>query len=254
MKKMKSTIGILAIAFVVLTVMSCKDNKKTHNNDDGHHTEMKGEDSSKKEHDNSDGHHDKENKTFACPMHPNMTGKEGDECSECGMKFSEMKENSNDNASASNESDINISTQKNAATTSIIDAYIQIKNGLVADNKNDAVKGGTALLAAFAKFDMSTLKGDIHKEYMEIMESAKEHAEHIVKSDIAHQREHFEVLSTDVNDLITLLGTEKTLYHDFCPMANNNKGAYWLSEVKEIKNPYFGAKMMKCGSVKKQIN
>ena len=101
---------------------------------------------------------------------------------------------------------------------------------------------------------MTTLSGETHKEYMEIYESAKENAEHIVKSPIDHQREHFEVLSTDIDDLITLLGTEKTLYKDFCPMANNNKGAYWLSEVKEIKNPYFGAKMMKCGSVKKQIN
>ena len=101
---------------------------------------------------------------------------------------------------------------------------------------------------------MTALTGTTHNEYMEILESAKEHAEHIVKSPIDHQREHFEVLSTDVNDIITLLGTEKTLYKDFCPMANNNKGAYWLSEVKDIKNPYFGSKMMKCGSVKEQIN
>lgn len=144
--------------------------------------------------------------------------------------------------------------QKNAATSPIVNAYIQIKNGLVADEKGAAAKGASALLTAFSKFDMSKLSGDTHKEYMEILESAKEQSEHIVKSPIDHQREHFEVLSADISDLITLLGTEKTLYQDFCPMANNNKGAYWLSEVKDIKNPYFGAKMMKCGSVKKQIN
>ena len=143
---------------------------------------------------------------------------------------------------------------KNPATTPIIDSYLQIKNGLVADDNKATAKGGTAMITAFTKFDMTKLTGDTHKEYMEILESAKEHAEHIVKSDIAHQREHFEVLTTDINDLITLLGTEKTLYKTFCPMVNNNKGAYWLSEIKEIKNPYFGAKMMKCGSVKKQIN
>jgi hypothetical protein len=54
--------------------------------------------------------------------------------------------------------------------------------------------------------------------------------------------------------MVALLGTEKTLYKDFCPMANNNKGAYWLSEVKDIKNPYFGSKMLKCGNVREQIN
>jgi len=218
MKKLKVTTGILAMAFIALSVTSCNDNKKEHNNDAGHLTEMKSDDHSKMNHDNSDGHHD------------------------------------NNASTTKYERNINENTQKNAATTPIIDAYIQIKNGLVATDKARTAKGGSALLAAFSKFDMTTLKGDTHKEYMEIFESAKEQAEHIVKSPIDHQREHFETLSTDVNDLIALLGTEKTLYQDFCPMANNNKGAYWISEVKDIKNPYFGDKMMKCGSVKKQIN
>jgi len=218
MKKLKITTGILAIAFIALSVTSCKDNKKEHDNDDGHHTEVKSDDHSKVSHDNSDGHHD-------------------------------------DDTSTTNDGrDIDANTQKNATTSPIIDAYIQIKNGLVATDKGATAKGGTALLTAFSKFDMTALKGDTHKEYMEIYESAKEQAEHIVKSPIDHQREHFETLSTDITDLIALLGTEKTLYQDFCPMANNNKGAYWISEVKDIKNPYFGDKMMKCGSVKKQIN
>jgi len=172
----------------------------------------------------------------------------------------DAKKNHNNNDGHHNESSkkeirtIDPNVQKNATTSPIIDAYIQIKNGLVATDKGATAKGGTALLTAFSKFDMTALKGDTHKEYMEIYESAKEQAEHIVKSPIDHQREHFEALSTDITDLIALLGTEKTLYQDFCPMANNNKGAYWISEVKDIKNPYFGDKMMKCGSVKKQIN
>lgn len=145
-------------------------------------------------------------------------------------------------------------TDENASISQIIDAYLQIKNGLVADSKEAASKGGKALLVAFSNFNMSKLSGDTHKEYMEILESSKELADHIVKRDIDHQRIHFEMLSTDINDLISLIGTEKTLYKDFCPMANNEKGAYWFSEVKEIKNPYFGAKMMKCGSIKKQFN
>ncbi|PHS07309.1 MAG: heavy metal transporter [Kordia sp.] len=184
----------------------------------------------KKGHSNEDGHH-----------------------TEAGHDHSDGHHN-NDKTSIDTIREIKGNSQKNTATSPIIDAYIQIKNGLVADSKEDAANGGTALLEAFAKYDMTALSGETHKEYMEIYESAKENAEHIVKSPIDHQREHFEVLSTDIDDLITLLGTEKTLYKDFCPMANNNKGAYWLSEVKEIKNPYFGAKMMKCGRVKKQIN
>lgn len=149
---------------------------------------------------------------------------------------------------------IETSAEKNPATTPVIDAYLQIKNGLVAGDKDAAAEGGSALAAAFSDFDVTKLSGDTHSQYMEIMESAKEHGEHIAKSDINHQREHFEALSTDMNDLIALLGTDKILYHDFCPMANNDKGAYWISETEEIKNPYFGSEMMNCGSVKKQIN
>lgn len=159
-----------------------------------------------------------------------------------------------EHGSESQDINFNATIQKNPATTPIIDTYLQIKNGLVADNKDQAAIGATGLLAAFSDFDMTKLTEDTHIEYMEILESAKVHAEHIVKSPIDQQREHFEALSTNINDMITLLGTEKTLYKDFCPMANNNKGAYWLSEVKDIKNPYFGSKMLKCGSVQAQIN
>lgn len=175
------------------------------------------------------------------------------------MEVEHQEDESQNHASMNHDSEgqdinFNASNQKNPATTPIIDAYLQIKNGLVADSNDNAVAGATALLAAFSAFDMTKLTEDTHEKYMEILESAKEHSEHIVKNPIDHQREHFEALSTDISDMIALLGTEKTLYKDFCPMANNNKGAYWLSEVKEIKNPYFGSKMLKCGSVKAQIN
>ncbi len=158
------------------------------------------------------------------------------------------------NSSATEERSIEATTEKNGATSEIIDAYLQIKNALVADDKDGAAAGGTALLTAFSNFDMTKLTETQHKEYMDIFENAKEQAEHIVKSPIDHQREHFEVLSTDINDLIALLGTDKTLYEDFCPMVNDGKGAIWLSETEEIQNPFMGTKMPTCGKVQKQIN
>ena len=224
MKNLKVTTVILAMSFIGLTAISCKDAKKENTNEEGSQMEAS--------HDNSDGHHDKE------AMHDNSDGHHDEDS----------------DSSTDHTRDIEANTQKNTATTPVIDAYIQIKNALTTDNKNEAAKGGTALVAALSKFDMSNLTGETHKEYMEILESAKEQAEHIVKSPIDHQREHFEVLSTDINDLVALLGTEKTLYQDFCPMANNGKGAIWLSEVEEIKNPYMGIKMPTCGTIQKQIN
>jgi hypothetical protein len=151
--------------------------------------------------------------------------------------------------------DTNSSTsQKNENLSEIIDAYLLLKNALTEDSKDKAAEAGNNVLTAFSNFDMSKLSSEQHGTYMEIMENSKEHAEHIIKSPIDHQREHFEELSKDVNDLIELIGTDKTLYQDFCPMYNNNKGAMWLSETETIKNPYLGTKMPTCGKMQKKIN
>jgi len=53
--------------------------------------------------------------------------------------------------------------------------------------------------------------------------------------------------------MIKLLGTNQPLYVDRCPMYNNNKGAIWVSEIKEIKNPYLGKAMPTCGTVKEEL-
>lgn len=145
-------------------------------------------------------------------------------------------------------------TQKSDLTSAIVDGYLVLKNALVNENSEKAAEGGKMMLTAFSNFEMTKLTETQHAKYMEIAESAQEHVEHIIKNPIDHQREHFEDLSKDILDIIALVGTDKTLYQDFCPMASNNKGAMWLSEIKEIKNPYFGSKMMKCGSIQKQIN
>lgn len=91
---------------------------------------------------------------------------------------------------------------------------------------------------------------------MDIADDLKENAEHIgANADkLAHQREHFVMLSKDIADLVKTFGNGgQTLYKDFCPMANDGKGAVWISEMKEIKNPYFGKALPTCGSVKETI-
>ena len=67
---------------------------------------------------------------------------------------------------------------------------------------------------------------------------------------IAHQREHFEMLSSDIYDLVKAFGGGQVLYKDFCPMYNKGKGAFWLSETKEIRNPYYGKEMPSFGTIK----
>lgn len=104
-------------------------------------------------------------------------------------------------------------------------------------------------------FDKSALKEEEKKAFEDIADDAKEHAEHIGMNagNIKHQREHFDMLSKDMYDLVKKFAAGEKIYVGYCPMYNDNKGATWLSETKEIKNPYFGKDMNTCGTIKEEL-
>lgn len=141
------------------------------------------------------------------------------------------------------------------AMKGIVDGYLQLKNSLAADDDAAAAKAGETMSAALAKIDASRLTADQKKIYANNEEDLREHAEHISKNagNIEHQREHFVMMSDDMYELVKAFGGGQPLYHAHCPMYNQNKGAYWLSESATIKNPYMGSKMAGCGAVKERI-
>lgn len=142
--------------------------------------------------------------------------------------------------------------KSDAKAEAILADYFILKDALVSDNAKMAAKAGSKLEASLKAFDKSSYTVGEQEELADIIEDATEHAEHIVKSPIAHQREHFKTLSKDITDLVAITGTKSTLYEQFCPMYD--KGSAWLSSSNEVKNPYYGSKMLKCGKVQKTIN
>tara|TARA_R110000868_G_scaffold145181_5_gene365334 strand:- start:22147 stop:22788 length:642 start_codon:yes stop_codon:yes gene_type:complete len=129
--------------------------------------------------------------------------------------------------------------------------YMTLKNALVATNQEEAAKIGNQMVVSLKSFDMSTFTVDQQTKLKDIITDAVEHAEHIGESEMDHQREHFKTLSKDMMDMVVITGTNATLYQQFCPMYD--KGSAWLSLEKDIKNPYYGSKMMNCGKVEKEI-
>jgi hypothetical protein len=119
--------------------------------------------------------------------------------------------------------------------------YIQLKDALVASDLVKSKKAAAELQKSLAVVNES-------KKATELT------AKLATSADLAAQRKVFSSLS---NEMAILVKGGKlssgTLYLEYCPMANNNQGAYWLSNEKEIKNPYFGNMMLKCGSVKETI-
>jgi hypothetical protein len=137
----------------------------------------------------------------------------------------------------------------------ILISYLKMKNAFAKDNDKDAATAGNEMVKAFASFNAALLTAEKKKTFNDIRDDAKEHAEHIGMNagNIKHQREHFDILSKDMYDLVKTFGAGRTLYVDHCPMYNDNKGATWLSESKEIRNPYLGKEMDTCGTIKEEL-
>lgn len=74
------------------------------------------------------------------------------------------------------------------------------------------------------------------------------------ESSLEKQRVLFTSLS---NDLISMFKKAEIssgkMFVQYCPMANENEGGYWLSSEENIRNPYFGDQMLECGEVKETI-
>lgn len=73
-------------------------------------------------------------------------------------------------------------------------------------------------------------------------------------ADLEQQRVLYADLSNDFITRVKSSGLKSgELYVEYCPMALNDKGAFWLSNQKAIRNPYFGESMLTCGEVKETI-
>ena len=132
---------------------------------------------------------------------------------------------------------------ENMEVSHVINSYLDLKDALVETDGEKAKNAASELLSVLEK---SNLEGKVAME-----EEVKKIAE---TTDTEAQRTSFDVLSNLMVDLAKAsVLTEGKLYKQYCPMAKNNEGAFWLSASNEIRNPYFGDKMLKCGSVEEEI-
>jgi|TARA_R110002049_G_scaffold112590_1_gene262203 hypothetical protein len=145
-----------------------------------------------------------------------------------------------------------MNNSQNAMAEAILKDYFNLKDALVGDENDKAKMLGGTLAKSLGNLDKSTYSESQQKELIDIIEDATEHAEHISESDIKHQREHFKILSKDITDMVAITGTATKLYEQFCPMYDD--GTAWLSTKEEVRNPYYGSKMLKCGKVQREIN
>ena len=180
-------------------------------------------------------------------------------CSSGTDKFTPTDKKEKDVSLATNTAKVTEPSEDNSNTAEsmkeMVGQYLQIKNALVNDNGEEAATAGNAFVASMGKMEKTTMSPEKVKIWDDLSDDAKEMAGHIGMNGakLDHQREHFDMLSKDMYDMVKTFGTDQTLYVAHCPMFNKKKGADWLSETKEIKNPYYGKEMLTCGSIKEEI-
>lgn len=129
--------------------------------------------------------------------------------------------------------------ETNEALKVVLTGYFDVKDALVSDDPAKAKEAAAALVTSTGDY------ADALNESLNTIAST---------DDIEAQRVAFETLSMNLYDAAKEGGAGMTIYKQYCPMAFDDKGAFWLSSEKQILNPYFGASMLRCGSVKEEIN
>lgn len=133
-------------------------------------------------------------------------------------------------------------------------AYFDLKEALVQSNGASAAAKGTALVTAIKGVAMEGMKPEQHAVWMKALKIIQEDAVHIAGTkDIEHQRERFVSLSKAIYPIFKAFKAGRTVYYQNCPMFNDGKGATWVSRESTVKNPYYGAQMLSCGSTVETI-
>jgi Cu(I)/Ag(I) efflux system membrane fusion protein len=153
------------------------------------------------------------------------------------------------------------SIKKVAASKELMDqingllaAYNELKNAFVGSDAKKATKAANLLSDRLKTVDKKEIGAEQMDQWKAFSSTLDSETQKIASNtDIEQQRVSFSPLSNEFYKILKLYGSEQTVYYQYCPMAFDNKGAFWLSEAKIISNPYFGESMLRCGETKEVI-
>ncbi len=130
----------------------------------------------------------------------------------------------------------------------IFDSYFAVKDALVKSDGEAASQYASKLVSAIKGVNMSKLSAKEHSVWMNLAKDLTVTTKSIAESNNTEaQRVSFIALSNNMYSLMKASKTETPVFYQYCPMANNEKGANWLSKENAIKNPYYGSQMLNCG-------
>ena len=133
------------------------------------------------------------------------------------------------------------SAEVKTVTHELLLSYLELKDAFVTSDLNKISEPEGKFLGITMNYTVS----DAFTQAVQDLSAAK---------DVESKRAAFSVISNEMYTFAKASGFgEGVLYYQYCPMAFNDTGAYWLSSEKKIANPYFGDKMLRCGSTKETL-
>lgn len=147
-----------------------------------------------------------------------------------------------------------INDEFGASLQKLIDKYLVLANALADDNLPQAKEVLEEVTRLVVETDAQQARK--YSGWENARKSLVKSLAHVPDlQDIDAARVVFEKVSEQMIGLEKryMKGHADTHYLAYCPMAFNNKGAYWIQDKKGIRNPYFGAQMLKCGEIKETL-
>jgi Cu(I)/Ag(I) efflux system membrane fusion protein len=128
-------------------------------------------------------------------------------------------------------------------------AYQPIGRSLAADDLSAAKQGIGKLQPTLASIDAGNLEGDTASTWLKERANLTKIASDLTQAgDIEATRSAFALLSEEMVALVKTfgLGDAGPIFELHCPMAFQGRGASWLQNNDQTRNPYYGATMLKC--------
>ncbi len=122
----------------------------------------------------------------------------------------------------------------------VITDYMALKDAFVQTAVDAAKEAASKLVESLKEEDMDEVTINAASMIM-------------ISDDVEEQRAAFKTLTDNMVAKIKSGDKEAGVYVQYCPMAFDNEGAIWMSLSEEIRNPYFGDKMLKCGKVQEKL-
>lgn len=144
-----------------------------------------------------------------------------------------------------------------AAMRELLDIYLPLSQALADDNLVEATKARDLIRQALQQVDQARKPDKAEDIWNTQVQQLRKAADQLADAEtIEAMRVGFETFSNAMIALTQTFHIEGVgeLYRAYCPMAFDNQGASWLTAKREILNPYFGDRMLRCGSIEQTLS